>query len=442
MTRAVVPSPASSDATPPDATPSGATLPCGAGSASLGSRYWRFWCATTVSAFGDGLRVAALPLLAATMTRDPVVISMVSVANYLPWLLFGPIGGVIGDRGERSRTMGLANLARFWLMSSFVVLVASGHPSIAAICVLTAALTVFQIMYSSAATGYLTQIITKQRLALGNSRLASGSSLAGQFLGAPIGAFLFSIGHWVPLVIDGATFALAYSLIPRVRPRLDVPAADQARPGYLRSLGEGWAAMRRDRAITAIAALLAAINLVTVGLNAIMVLFVLEVLHAPGIVYGRLTACLALGAFIGTFTTPPLLRRLGAGRLVAFSIAARVGCLLLFGLSWSQWVCGAALVVQGLTMTSWNVVSTTTIQTRTPTALVGRVGTLVKSIAISSAPLGALAAGQIAGSWGLRTPFIAGAIVVAVAGCLTLPRLLRGLETGFRAGHSPTTAPT
>jgi hypothetical protein len=43
-------------------------------------------------------------------------------------------------------------------------------------------------------------------------------------------------------------------------------------------------------------------------------------------------------------------------------------------------------------MTSWNVVSTTTVQTRTPSAMVGRVGTLVKTVAISVASLGAIAA--------------------------------------------------
>jgi hypothetical protein len=55
-----------------------------------------------------------------------------------------------------------------------------------AICVLTTALTMLQIIYSSASTGYLTRIVTKRQLSLGNSRLESGRSLAGQFLGAPL----------------------------------------------------------------------------------------------------------------------------------------------------------------------------------------------------------------------------------------------------------------
>jgi MFS family permease len=392
----------------------------------LGPRYWRFWRASTISAFGDNLRAASLPLLAATLTRNPTVISLVAVTGFLPWLLFGPAGGIIGDRGNQAATMRLANLIRFGLTLAFVTLVVIGYRSIAAICVLTATLTILQIVYSSAATGYLTRVVPKRQLALGNSRLESGRSLAGQFLGAPVGALLFSVAHWLPLAIDSATFAVAVAVLPRAGVTAQAAATQSTR--YLQALRESWTFMRRDRSIRAIAMLLAAVNFVSVGVSAIMVLFVLETLHAPSVTYGLLTACLALGAFAGTFTTGPLLRRIGPGYLILASVAGRVACLTLIGFAPDPWVAGAALIVQGITMTSWNVVSTTTVQTRAPSAMVGRVGTLVKTVAIGAAPLGAIAAGLIAGSLGLRAPFLIGAAIVAIAGCITVPPLLR--DTG------------
>jgi hypothetical protein len=55
---------------------------------SLGRSYWKLWTATTISNLGDGVRFAALPLLAVTLTRDPVLVAGTIFASQLPWLLF------------------------------------------------------------------------------------------------------------------------------------------------------------------------------------------------------------------------------------------------------------------------------------------------------------------------------------------------------------------
>ena len=57
--------------------------------------------ATTITNLGDGVRLAALPLLATTLTDSPLLIAGVTAAQFLPWLVFGPFGGVIVDRADR-----------------------------------------------------------------------------------------------------------------------------------------------------------------------------------------------------------------------------------------------------------------------------------------------------------------------------------------------------
>ncbi|HEY6295785.1 MAG TPA: MFS transporter, partial [Streptosporangiaceae bacterium] len=52
----------------------------------LGRPYWRLWWANAISTTGDGAFVAALPLLAVTITRDPRLVSVVTAATYLPWM--------------------------------------------------------------------------------------------------------------------------------------------------------------------------------------------------------------------------------------------------------------------------------------------------------------------------------------------------------------------
>ena len=63
------------------------------------------WTASAVSALGDGMYLAALPLLAAQLTRDPLAVSAVTFAGWLPWLLFALPAGALVDRLDRRRVM-------------------------------------------------------------------------------------------------------------------------------------------------------------------------------------------------------------------------------------------------------------------------------------------------------------------------------------------------
>ncbi len=60
----------------------------------LGSNYRRLWIASAVSNFGDGVAGVAYPWFASAITRDPIQIALIGVANRLPWLLFSLPAGV------------------------------------------------------------------------------------------------------------------------------------------------------------------------------------------------------------------------------------------------------------------------------------------------------------------------------------------------------------
>ena len=64
-----------------------------------------YWTSATASYLGDGVRLVAVPLLAATLTARPAGIALVSAAAGVPWLLFGLVAGVAADRLRRDRLM-------------------------------------------------------------------------------------------------------------------------------------------------------------------------------------------------------------------------------------------------------------------------------------------------------------------------------------------------
>ena len=66
--------------------------------------------ATIVNNIGDGVVVSAGPLLVASLTHDPFLVSLALLSENLPTLLFGVIGGVAADRFDRRRMVIVVNL--------------------------------------------------------------------------------------------------------------------------------------------------------------------------------------------------------------------------------------------------------------------------------------------------------------------------------------------
>ena len=81
-------------------------------SSSLGPTFNKVWSASLASNIADGILKTAAPLLAATLTQDPVLVSLLAALVMLPWLLFAiPIGGLI-DRMDRRVAIAMANAVR------------------------------------------------------------------------------------------------------------------------------------------------------------------------------------------------------------------------------------------------------------------------------------------------------------------------------------------
>jgi len=81
---------------------------------------------TAISLTGDGAFLAAAPLLAAALTRNPVAVSTVTAAVYVPWLVFGLPAGALVDRWHRRRVMVTADLARAGVLAVLVGAMVAG----------------------------------------------------------------------------------------------------------------------------------------------------------------------------------------------------------------------------------------------------------------------------------------------------------------------------
>src|SRR5262245_265698 len=116
----------------------------------LGGNFVRLWTAGTVSNLGDGVVLAAMPLLAASLTRSPTVVAAVAAAGALPWLLFSLVGGAIADRTDRRRTMSVVDGLRFAAMAALGVALLLGVESIALLIIVSFALGMAETVFDNA----------------------------------------------------------------------------------------------------------------------------------------------------------------------------------------------------------------------------------------------------------------------------------------------------
>jgi MFS family permease len=366
--------------------------------------FGRLWSAAVISRFGDALRGAALPLLAVSLTDRPLLIASVTACGYLPWIVFGLLGGAVADRVDQRRAMWTVDAVRGLLVAAFAVAVALGHASILLLIALAFALTTLQTLFDNASTALLPALVDRAALGSANARLMTGQQIAGGLMGAPVVPLLIAAGAAVPFVADAGTFLLAAALVASLRTTAPERAPRPAGSTLRGEIADGLRTLWHDRPLRGLCAATALCNIGMGALIATLVILVTGWLHAGTAGYAAATTAYAVGGLAGGVVNRWITTRLGPVRSVLLAGLVQIGVLVVMGSVRSLTVVAAALAVFGFMGMVWNVNTTTLMQQRAPADMLGRVSSAFRTLAVAGAPLGALLGGAAATAWGLNTP--------------------------------------
>ena len=125
----------------------------------LGRDFGKLWTAATVSTLGDGITFTAGPLLATTLTRDPLLIGVVGAASFAPWLLVGLVSGALVDRLDRRLVMWTVDLGRAAVLALIAAAVLAGWVSIPLLAAGAFLLGTGQTLFDSAAQASIPAIV-------------------------------------------------------------------------------------------------------------------------------------------------------------------------------------------------------------------------------------------------------------------------------------------
>ncbi|WP_330176378.1 MFS transporter [Streptomyces sp. NBC_01498] len=379
--------------------------------------FGRLWSAAIISRFGDGLRTAALPLLAASLTDDPLLIASVTACGFLPWLLFGLLGGALADRVDQRRAMWTADLLRAALMAGFALAVALDLAGIALLLALAFLLTTVQTLFDNAATALLPAVVPRSALAGANARLMAGQQVAGGFLGAPLVPALLVLGASAPFTVNAATYLVGALLIASLRTRAP-DRAPKAVGGTLRAeMAEGMRTLWRDGPLRGLAVATALSNVGIGALIATLVLHITGWLDAGNSGYAAALTAYGAASVAGGLLAPRLALRIGRIRSVLVAGIVQTCALLVLGTVRELWAAIGVMALFGVMGMVWNVNQATLVQERSPAGMLGRISSAFRTLAVAGAPLGALLGGLAASAWGLNAPALlaAGAFTLAVA---------------------------
>jgi MFS family permease len=395
----------------------------------LGSAYWRLWWANAVSYAGDGALVSALPLFAVTVTKDPRLISLVSAAMFLPWLLLSLPAGAIVDRHDRVALMWRSQAVQFAVMGTATVLIMTRVAGIAVLAAAGFLLGCAEVVFSNAEQSALPALVPADLLPRANGNQQVVLTIGETFAGPPLGSALFAVRAALPFGLDAVSFAGSAALLAGL-PRTARSRTTQSRTTRARSdqrmraqIAEGVRWLAGHRLLRTVALLLGVSNFSSQMGQATLVLLATQTLHVGTRGYGLLWTAAAIGSVLGGLVNPAITRRLGLLPSLTVAMATFAALDAGIGLAPDFAVAAALMACNGFFVTMWNVVTVTLRQRIVPAELLGRVNSVYRMLGWGLMPLGALAGGFIAHAAGLRAAYVVGGVLSGAALIAALPAL-------------------
>jgi MFS family permease len=392
---------------------------------------------------GDGLALAAGPLLIAAQTDDPLLVASASFVQFLPWVLFGLPAGVLADRIDRRRLLMAVNFIRAAVLVLLGLAVMSGTVNVPIVLGALFLLGTGETFVDVTSSTLPPMIVAPVDLGLANARLAVGHITLNELAGPPLGALLFVAAMASPFLTQAVLVALGAVLIGRITTSTtgapvdqdhdqdQDQAQDQALPARS-GVGVDGSDTRTVRAeivegvrwlwhhppIRTLTLTVVAFNITFGSTIAILVLYARQRLGLGGLGFGLLTTASAVGGILGASSYGWLERRMGMARLMRIGLLIEAATHLTLALTTIPAVAAVILVAFGVHEAVWSTTVTTIRQRAVPPSLQGRVSSVYLMALMAALAVGAALGGVIARLGGITAPLwfaFVGSILILAA---------------------------
>jgi MFS family permease len=496
---------------------------------------------------GDGLRVIALPLLAASIDPSAAAVAVVAVAATLPWLLVAIPAGALVDRLDPAKVMATAHIARAVATIVLTVLVLAGSVSIAELAVFGFVITSAETFADGSAQSLVVKLVPSPLLERANARFVTVETVALDMAGPLAAGVLFSLSSWLPFAVSAVCFLVAAVTVATIRmpargpatatssvefvppevapPGVVLPSASLGEPrspdaepgdaapsdrssheagsaeavspgavspdavspddvspqamsgetsgpgaaardprsmagppaetagsaaadpvtglgtgdasghgrppsasepvggrkdGALFQIKQGLHRLVTDPVLRVLVITVAIMVIANAATDAVLVLYGTQTLGMSEAAYPLLLVAYSIGTLIAAALVARSNSRLRGGQTMMMALFGISATMLVLGLFPVVGVALAAYAVMGLAGGTWNVLSATRRQRRTPRTMIARVSSAFRVVAWGVMPVGAALGGVVGERWGVTAVFVLAGAVIAVLGLVVV----------------------
>jgi len=380
----------------------------------------RLWAGTTLSSVGSALTAFAVVLQVYDLTRSPFAVGLIGVAQVVPTLAVGLLGGPVADAMDRRKLVLVTSSGLAVVSAGLAIQAFAGLGLVWLLYALVAVQSGLGAVDRPARSTFIPSLLPASQQAAGLAlnrlsfqvMLTAGPALAGLIAAAP------HLGLQACYLIDAVSFAAALYGVARL-PAMP-PHRDAARPSP-RAVAEGIAFIRRSQVIAG--AFLADLNATVFGLPlALFPAINAERFGGDPRTLGLFTAAIGVGGLASAAFSGPVGRVSRQGRAMLVAVAIWGAAFAGFAVAPGLWLTLGLLAVAGAADTFTVVFRGAIVTTLSPDQLRGRVMAADYVIGAGGGQLGNLEAGALGSltsptvsalAGGLAT--IAGAIVIALA---------------------------
>jgi MFS family permease len=397
------------------------------------------WTGETTSCLGSSIGGVALPLVALSALHASVfAISALTAAAWLPWVVVGLPAGAWVDRLPRRRVMIAADLVSLAAFVSVPVAAWCGVLTVAQLLAVALVAGAASVFFKTAYHAFMPAVLGPADLLEGNAKL-QGSEQVANVAGPGAGGLIAqAAGSVCGVLANAVSFAVSAFCLSRLK--VTEPEVTGPAQRLRQDIAEGLAIVVRDPMLRVTTVFGCLANLVLVGYQAVLVVFLVTVVGLSPGVTGLLLALTSLGGVAGALLARRVAVRFGTARAVLFGkvLLSPAGLLIPLagrGPGLALFVLGSVTVIAGIV--AGNIIWSGWVQTYYPARLLGRVSTSVQVFNYGAIPAGALLAGLIASHLGVRATLwimLGGLIASSLVLLLSpLPRL-RDLPAGPASG--------
>jgi MFS family permease len=371
--------------------------------ARMGGAFRWLVASNWVSSLGDGLALAAGPLLIASYTRNPIYVALAALLQRLPWLLFGLWAGVLADRHDRRRIVMRVDLARAGVLVALSATILTGTAGVAVVLVAMLLLGAAEVFTNTASQTLLPMVVAPADLAIGNARLMTGFLTTDQLAGPALGAVLFAAAVASPFLSQAALVALgALLIIPMRVPPVSRPAGESH---LRRDVLEGLRWTRGNPAVRTLTLTIVTFNVTWGAAWSVLVLYASQRLGLGAVGFGLLNTVGAIGGLAGIASYDWLSRHATLAQIMRVGLVVETLTHLGLALTTAPVVAAAILFVFGAHAFIWGTTSQTVRMRAVPQRLQGRVAGLYMLGVYGGILAGQAVGGVVARVWGVTGPF-------------------------------------